>query len=677
MAATTAPAKPADAAATAKRDFRQEVTDRIIAMLEKGVAPWQKPWNPGEASVGMPFNPTTNRTYRSGNAIHLMATALNRGYDDPRWMTYKQADDRGWQVRRGEKGTQIEFWDLKPVDRKQSDPREGDQRDADEKRNARLIHRVYTVFNASQIDGIAPYQSRQRTPFEVVQSGENILQNSGAKIHHDQADRAFYNRSSDTIHLPPKEAFKDAAGFYGTALHELAHWSGHPSRLNRATLNESYRFGDTNYAKEELRAELASVFLAAERGIPHDPEQHAAYVGSWIKMLRENKNEIFRAAHDASLTSDFLLSLERDRSMADETLAAGPGLDSVTNAGAREAAYEQESANLQRDRDDLIDGPTSLEAPKSDADKKPSLKQVAEKTWEAEGYLSPDDLIKTAAQVRAAGGTFVIHNNLYLSTEDITDSHRDFTENLNALQHPSEADRKKHDFASSAGWSFSRLLAALGLPRTAPSLDLLKDPQWLTADPAIRSSFLDGFAHGVHSRRTEQEDIYPGSSESIQSAAEREAFIEAMERRLGCEFENTVVAARLEPGSGTVKVEEKQTGTERRSAVEIHGASAAAQNQRDKDNELSAAHAITANALGQSTRTVEALVDAGNYHGLVLGETERYLIQRQSAGLAVLHQKDLLDGQPQVGEVFSINYSNGRGVVSESRERAKSNELSR
>jgi antirestriction protein ArdC len=165
------------------------------------------------------------------------------------------------------------------------------------------------VFNAKQIEGVPAYQPRQRTPFEIVQSAEGILENSGAKIQHDQADRAFYNRSSDSIHLPPKEAFKDAAGYYGTALHELAHWSGHPTRLARATLNESYRFGDPNYAKEELRAELASVFIAAERGVPHDPAQHAAYMGSWIKALREDKNEIFRAAHDASAAPDYLLSL--------------------------------------------------------------------------------------------------------------------------------------------------------------------------------------------------------------------------------------------------------------------------------------------------------------------------------------------------------------------------------
>jgi hypothetical protein len=139
-----------------------------------------------------------------------------------------------------------------------------------------------------------------------------------------------------------------------TALHEAAHSSGHPSRLNRATLNESYRFGDISYAKEELRAELASVFLAAESGIPHDPEQHAAYVGSWIKTLREDKNEIFRAAHDASRAADFLLARKRERSIACEVLRAGPLLDSTELGDPRNLLLARETKDREgnpRDRE--------------------------------------------------------------------------------------------------------------------------------------------------------------------------------------------------------------------------------------------------------------------------------------------------------------------------------------
>src|SRR6266481_4496721 len=343
----------------ARRDFRQEVTDRIIHMLETGVAPWQKPWNTADASLDMPMNPTTGKTYRGGNAIHLMAMGLSRGYGDPRWMTYRQAAGLAWQVRKGEKGTQIEFWEVKAGRDTRSEPIRAGNGDGhkpadgpDEGCGNRLIHRVYTVFNAKQIEGIPEWTPNERTVFEVVEAAEQILKNSGATIRHDQTDRAFYNCSSDSIHLPPNHAFHDAAGYYGTALHELAHWSGHPSRLDRATLNESYRFGDISYAKEELRAELASVFLAAERGIPHDPEQHAAYVSSWINVLKQDKNEIFRAAHDASRAADFLLALERDRSIAGQGLPAAPLRDSAELGRVGNVVPERDRRIRDRDRRD-------------------------------------------------------------------------------------------------------------------------------------------------------------------------------------------------------------------------------------------------------------------------------------------------------------------------------------
>lgn len=356
MATTTQPVTNRAEQPLHKRDFRQEVTDSIVQMLEKGVAPWQKPWEASANAFGMPMNPTTEKAYRGGNAIHLIATGLRRGYEDPRWMTYKQAAENGWQVRKGEKGTQIEFWEIKQGPIKSSPTSPAGDSGSESTRRAeerQFIHRVYTVFNAKQIDGVPARQPKQHSAFEAVRSGEQILENSGAKIVHDQADRAFYSRAGDSIHLPPKDSFKNAAGYYGTSLHELAHWTGHPQRLNRSTLAESYRFGDVNYAKEELRAELASVFLAAERGIPHDPEQHAAYVGSWIKSLKEDKNEIFRAAHDASAAADFLLGLERDRSVAEESLQASPNLNSESTGFPGVSDLERETAKLGRDREQL------------------------------------------------------------------------------------------------------------------------------------------------------------------------------------------------------------------------------------------------------------------------------------------------------------------------------------
>jgi antirestriction protein ArdC len=338
---------------TEGRDFRQEVTDNIIRMLEQGVAPWQKPWAPGASALalGMPMNPTTDRAYRGGNAVHLLATQLQRGYNDPRWMTYKQASEQGWQVRRGEKGTHIEFWDRKPSDKSSAENKEPGERGNETEKDRdtpAFIHRVYTVFNAAQMDGIPAYEAKPHTVFEAVQAGEQIRENSGAKIAHDQTDSAFYSRATDSIHLPPKHAFQDAAGYYGTALHELSHWTGHPDRLNRSTLNDAYRFGDPNYAKEELRAELASMFLAAERGIPHNPEQHAAYVDHWIKALKNDKHEIFRAAQDASRATKFLIAFERERSVAEQRSTGLPAIDA--NGSQKERAIESASKALEQSK---------------------------------------------------------------------------------------------------------------------------------------------------------------------------------------------------------------------------------------------------------------------------------------------------------------------------------------
>ena len=299
------------------RDYRQEVTNDILRMLEEGTAPWQKPWESGDAGR-MPYNPTTNKPYRGGNVLSLMISGMRRGYGDPRWMTYRQAAEKGWQVRKGEKSSQIEFWEAKPGSKEEDA--------ADEEKRGRLIHRVYSVFNAEQIDGIPALVIAKREPWEVCETGERIITRSGADIRYG-GGRAFYRKDTDHIQLPPRDCFSDAPGFYGTAVHELIHWTGGEKRLKRPTLIESKSFGDDSYAKEELRAEIGSMMLAAEQGIPHDPSQHAAYVASWIKNLKDDKNEIFRAAADASKACDFLLEKERSKS---EEVESGPHVERIS-----------------------------------------------------------------------------------------------------------------------------------------------------------------------------------------------------------------------------------------------------------------------------------------------------------------------------------------------------------
>lgn len=378
---------------TVKRDYRQEVTNQIIEMLEKGTAPWQKPWEAGSATL--PFNPTSERNYRGGNALHLMATAARKGFSDPRWLTYRQAQENGWQVRQGEKGTQIEYWQFE--DRSGSSRTGGPQAEPDTPIHSEQgavrrapIHRVYTVFNAQQMDDVPAHQLKQRNEWEVAQTGEQILQNSGASIAHDQIDRAFYSRSQDAIHLPQKDAFRTGSDYYGTALHELAHWTGHPTRLNRQTLNESYRFGDPNYAKEELRAELTSVFLAAERGIPHDPEQHAAYVASWISTLKNDKNEIFRAAKDAHSAADYLLGLERTKQVDGQAV---PQIRTETSEHV--AAYEKatgtvnivEKETATENRNPV--GTSTAGAPDNQAPTKSEAEKILD--GEVDGRRSPNE----------------------------------------------------------------------------------------------------------------------------------------------------------------------------------------------------------------------------------------------------------------------------------------------
>lgn len=371
-------------------DFRKDVTDKIVEMLEKGTAPWQKPWNPEKAALEMPFNPTTDKAYRGGNAVHLLAAGVARGYEDPRWMTYRQAQENGWQVRKGEKGTLIEFWQFpSPKDR---DSKDAPSAGTDDKSNGNApLHRLYTVFNAAQIDGVEKWQAKVRPEWEVVQNGENILAGAGARIAHDQQDRAFYNKGADQIHLPSKAAFPTPAAYYGTALHELGHWTGHSDRLNRDTLMKSDGFGGTEYAKEELRAELTSLFLSAERGIPHDPEQHAAYVNSWVQVLKADKNEIFRAAKDASKATEYLLERERKLALEPNVIERETS-EHVAAFDTNSGAVQIVEKNTATETRELFE-PVQSTAPDAAAPGKTAQEQILDGV--VDGRVAPAEMRKT------------------------------------------------------------------------------------------------------------------------------------------------------------------------------------------------------------------------------------------------------------------------------------------
>lgn len=293
-----------------KKPYYEQVAEKLIKQLEEGTAPWQRPWEPGETFT--PHNPISGTKYKGSNAVWLAM----QGRSDPRWMTYKQAQSVEAQVMKGEKGTLIQYW--KTHEEKIKTDENGNPV-LDEKGEKKKLWvaidqpRVFSavVFNAEQIQGLPPLEKKKTTlAWERHERAEAIMTGSGAKIYHDQNDRAFYTTMRDSIHLPPREQFKSADRYYATALHELGHWTGHESRLNRDLTG---RFGSESYAKEELRAEITSLMVGDETGVGHDPGQHASYVKSWIKVLKEDPKELFRAARDAEKIKDLVMSYERQR----------------------------------------------------------------------------------------------------------------------------------------------------------------------------------------------------------------------------------------------------------------------------------------------------------------------------------------------------------------------------
>lgn len=299
-----------------RADDRKKLADSFASALEQDQIPWNRPWN--DASAGpllRPINPSTDKPYRGGNAISLMVAAAEQGFDDPRWLTFKQAQALDAQVRKGERGTRIEFW--QPLDRAAKDAEipnnpadSATKPDTPNVSSQQWMVRTYTVFNAAQIDGLPARQvSPKPTPWEIEQRAENIIAQSGAAIEHRAQDSAYYAPDADKIVMPQREQFPSPSGYYGTLLHEIGHWTGHPSRLDRETLREYARDPEMR-AREELRAELASVFLQAELQTPTATEEHKAYIQHWAKALRNDPNEFWKAAADAQRAADVVLALD-------------------------------------------------------------------------------------------------------------------------------------------------------------------------------------------------------------------------------------------------------------------------------------------------------------------------------------------------------------------------------
>ena len=300
-------------------DYAKKVSGELIEQIKRGVAPWQKPWKPGEDCT--PENFSTGKKYTGGNSLYLMRRAIREGRGDHRWGTYRQIEAAGGQVRRGEKGTTVLFFSdrtKKPVKDEQGQTvKDPDGKTVYEEEQRRFpMCKQYTVFNVEQADGLElkPRRARTTPEWKTHQKAEQVIEASGTTVQHVAGDRAFYRLDEDKVVLPELDQFPTRNGYYQTALHECGHSTGHPDRMNRDTLKEGIDqgFGSPEYAREELRAEISAMMTGERVGVGHDPRRGAAYVENWVKVLEDDPHEIHRAARDAQRMSDYLLDRARE-----------------------------------------------------------------------------------------------------------------------------------------------------------------------------------------------------------------------------------------------------------------------------------------------------------------------------------------------------------------------------
>jgi antirestriction protein ArdC len=302
---------------SARQDIYARITNQIVSALEQGVKPWTQPWNAAHAAgpVSRPLR-HNGQPYSGINVLTLWASAMERHYAAPIWMTFKQAIELGGHVHRGEKGSPVVYAD-KMVKTEES------ENGQDEERVIPFL-KAYTVFNIDQIDDLpAHYYARAESttnPDERDANAESFFAATGFDIRHG-GDSAYYVPSQDFIQMPPFEAFRDAQSYYSTLSHEATHATRHESRLDRDFGRK--RFGDEGYAREELVAELGAAFLSADLGLHlEDREDHAAYIGSWVRILRNDSRAIFSAAAHAQRAVDYLHGLQPVAQTADASEAA-------------------------------------------------------------------------------------------------------------------------------------------------------------------------------------------------------------------------------------------------------------------------------------------------------------------------------------------------------------------
>jgi antirestriction protein ArdC len=285
------------------------VTKQILEKMEQGTIPWHRPWS----VQGGPRNLVSGKSYQGVNTL-MLATA---GYESPYWLTFKQALNKGGNVRKGEHGSIVVY--CAPGFRKDAD--------GENEEHAYLILKYYRVFNLSQCEGIVAPADQDARVIEPIEAGEKIIAgycqtSKGPKLEFG-TDKAFYRPSTDSIHLPTRDSFDNAEYFYSTAFHEMGHSTGHASRLARDGMGE-HRFGSPNYSKEELIAELTAAFLCGETGIANAAtlNQSTAYLQSWIKVLQNDSRFIITASSQAQKATNLILGRNAKTSESDSETQA-------------------------------------------------------------------------------------------------------------------------------------------------------------------------------------------------------------------------------------------------------------------------------------------------------------------------------------------------------------------
>jgi len=329
-----------------KQDVYTRVTETILEALEQGTRPWMQPWNAAHAAgpVSRPLR-HNGQPYNGINTLMLWGAAMEKGYTAPIWMTYKQAKELGAHVKKDERASLVVY--ANRIIKTETNAETGE----DEEHEIPFM-KPYSVFNVEQIEGLPAHYYAKAEPVvlpeaERIEKLDAFFTATGADIRHG-GNRAFYRIDQDFIQMPDFTAFKDREGYYTTLAHENTHWTRHPSRLNRDMGRK--KWGDAGYAMEELVAEIGSAFLCAELGLtPEVREDHAAYIQSWLQVLKNDKKAIFTAASQAQKATDYLLGLQPQPGPDPEPEAEGsppaPEPEPAPDAAPIPAAVEESTAS--------------------------------------------------------------------------------------------------------------------------------------------------------------------------------------------------------------------------------------------------------------------------------------------------------------------------------------------